>query len=657
MSEMLLQRLGDASEAAAVADESSTLAVAAGADHPKYRPDIDGLRAIAILSVVTFHAAPGRLPSGFIGVDVFFVISGFLITSIIVGGLSHDRFSFIEFYVRRIKRILPALSLVLLSCLGAGFLFLTDDEAAGLGKHIAAGAGFVSNLTLWNESGYFDSSADFKPLLHLWSLGIEEQFYIFWPLLLWLASGRRAHYLALTVAIVLASFALNVYQTGSNPVAAFYSPLPRLWELLLGGGLAYWMATRGRFTASESWRNFGSLAGLTLLVVAFVGINKDSAFPGWRVGLPTLGTALFIWAGARAWVNRALLSTSVMVWFGRISFPLYLWHWPLLAFPRIIEGTEVVQWKRLFAVAIAMLLAWLTYEFVEKPVRHSARPRRTALILLSLMMAIGAVGAWTWAQDGFGSRRWAARVVNAGDIGERQFNAYVGAHYFPCTPLVLRIQADDGSGFLRCPQSMAKIEKDIAIVGDSHAESLFPGLADILPDKNIVFYGNGMGLPFLANPDYTGIFDYVLRDPSIKVVLIAAMWERKLKPLSIAEWRSELTRTVSSLTRAGKEVYLVDDVPKFSFLPMRCKFDGRLGLRNLCAEKDENFEATYFPVFKEIAAYLVSAHVVSVHGHFCKDGMCSMARDGSLLFRDEHHLTIAGSRLAAEAIVSQMQAP
>ncbi|MFA6121206.1 MAG: acyltransferase, partial [Sideroxydans sp.] len=202
--------------------------------HPKYRADIDGLRAIAILAVVGFHAFPTWVKGGFIGVDVFFVISGFLISTIIFGSLSRDAFSFAEFYARRIKRIFPALFLVLVASFVFGWFALLADEYKQLGKHIAGGAGFVSNFVLWGESGYFDNAAETKPLLHLWSLGIEEQFYFVWPLLLWFAWKRRFNLLTIALVVAVVSFALNVFTVRSDPVAAFYSPLTRFWELMVG---------------------------------------------------------------------------------------------------------------------------------------------------------------------------------------------------------------------------------------------------------------------------------------------------------------------------------------------------------------------------------------------------------------------------------------
>ncbi|MCI5221088.1 MAG: acyltransferase [Candidatus Electrothrix sp. AR4] len=207
--------------------------------HPKYRPDIDGLRALAVLSIVGFHASPFRVPGGFIGVDIFFVISGFLISTIIFENLEHNRFSFIEFYSRRIKRIFPALLLVLTASLAMGWFVLFSDEFKQLGKHIAGGAGFLANLVFWSESGYFDTAGHTKPLLHLWSLGIEEQFYIVWPLLLWFTWRQRLNLLTITITVAVISFALNIRGVGDDAVAVFYAPQTRFWELLVGSILAY----------------------------------------------------------------------------------------------------------------------------------------------------------------------------------------------------------------------------------------------------------------------------------------------------------------------------------------------------------------------------------------------------------------------------------
>lgn len=345
-------------------NKNATSAVAANSSsQPKYRPDIDGLRAIAVLSVVGFHAFPYWIPGGFIGVDVFFVISGFLISTIIYKGLEAGTFSFADFYARRIRRIFPALVLVLLASLCFGWFALLADEYTQLGKHVAAGAGFVANLVFWSEAGYFDSSAETKPLLHLWSLGIEEQFYILWPLLLWLGWKCKLNLGLITVALAAASFALNVHGLQADPVATFFSPQTRFWELLCGGLLAWATLYKpgiydyvGRLQATVL-----GLLGLGLLASGFWIIHQDFGFPGAWALLPVAGTVMIIVAGPDAWPNKALLSNRVAVWIGLISYPLYLWHWPLLTFARIVRKHIRTKSLRYSARASSMRSAfpWL----------------------------------------------------------------------------------------------------------------------------------------------------------------------------------------------------------------------------------------------------------------------------------------------------------
>jgi len=281
---------------------------------PSYRADIDGLRAIAVLSVVIYHAFPSALRGGFIGVDIFFVISGFLISGIIFDSLERNRFGFLEFYARRVRRIFPALILVLITCLAFGWSLLLANEYQALGKHVAGGATFVSNFTLWSESGYFDAAAPSKPLLHLWSLGIEEQFYLCWPLLLWLAYRNHKNFLALTLLIALASYAINIRTVYSNPVAAFYSPLSRFWELMIGGILAYLVLHKPQYVSKHS--GVQSLTGLLLIATALFVLRDNSKFPGWWALLPTVGTFLVLSALPTAWFNRHVLSNRVLVWVG-----------------------------------------------------------------------------------------------------------------------------------------------------------------------------------------------------------------------------------------------------------------------------------------------------------------------------------------------------
>lgn len=371
--------------------------------HPTYRPDIDGLRGIAVLAVVIFHAFPIYFGGGFIGVDIFFVISGFLISTIIFKNLDDGTFSISEFYYRRIRRIFPALILVLTSVLVFGWMVLLSDEIKQLGKHIASGAGFISNLVLWSEAGYFDKAAETKPLLHLWSLGIEEQFYILFPFIIWFLWRLKSNKLvALSIIVVAAiSFAVNVTGTEQYPVATFYSPISRFWELLSGSLLAWVFIYKDRLTYNGStgseYANHSptiySLLGFLLLGYGFFNITPSVNFPGTWALVPVLGALLIIYAGPSAWLNRKILSNKVIIWFGLISFPLYLWHWPALSFGRIIYDETPSSKYIIIALIISVLLSWLTMKFIEKPLRYGKKNtgKKTAYLLF-LMIIIAIIG-------------------------------------------------------------------------------------------------------------------------------------------------------------------------------------------------------------------------------------------------------------------------
>lgn len=290
-----------------------------------HRSDIDGLRAFAVVLVVIFHSFPDWLPSGFIGVDIFFVISGYLISTIIFNELKRNNFSIIQFYTRRVNRIFPAQLIVLISCMIYGWFFLLQSEYLELGKHLAGGAGFVSNLVLWGEAGYFDVKAETKPLLHLWSLGIEEQFYFIWPLLafmIWRFSTRRIFMISLIFSL---SFLLNLFLVKNSGTSAFYLPFPRFWELLGGSILAclsVFNTDRPKWFSKSRSRiditflsNFVSALGFILIIIALFITNKERDFPGWLAVLPVMGTCFILWSGETSFLNKNVLSwTPFVLW-------------------------------------------------------------------------------------------------------------------------------------------------------------------------------------------------------------------------------------------------------------------------------------------------------------------------------------------------------
>ncbi|MBQ7626250.1 MAG: acyltransferase, partial [Rhodocyclaceae bacterium] len=459
--------------------------------HPKYRPDIDGLRAVAVLAVVIFHASPRRLPGGFVGVDIFFVISGYLISTILLENLARDTFSFATFYMRRIRRIFPALAVVLAACFVPGWLVLFADEFAALGKHMAGGAGFVANLVLWKESGYFDTASELKPLLHLWSLGIEEQFYLVWPLLLWLAWKRKFNLLTVIALLLAASFAANLYRIGRAPTAVFYSPHTRFWELLAGSLLAWLVMHRG--SVAESLRhkcdrllarliyreppvndgrtldNVLSVAGFVLLAIGFWRITKATPFPGAWAAVPVIGAFCIIAAGAQACWNRVLLGNRVAVFFGLISFPLYLWHWPLLSFARIIEGGKPASVVRAAAVLTAIMLAWLTWRFIERPLRFGGHGKAKAIALAVVVAALGAVGYLTYRMGGFPER-----AANQPFLIAQTDRAREGAQ--GRDDFCVRLFLTDGIQPSICRVTPNQPDPSIVLIGDSMAWHFFHGL-------------------------------------------------------------------------------------------------------------------------------------------------------------------------------------
>lgn len=650
---------------------------------PKYRADIDGLRAIAVLAVVGFHAFPEWVTGGYIGVDVFFVISGFLISTILFENLEKDTFTFSEFYTRRIKRIFPALLIVLVSCFAFGWFALLADEYRQLGKHIAGGAGFISNFLFLNERGYFDNAAETKPLLHLWSLGIEEQFYIVWPFLLWAAWKRRISLLLLMIAILAVSLVLSIRGTDTDAVATFYSPHTRFWELLCGGLLA-WLtlyppkvrapggaatAQAGEGARTGPWglggttaRNVQSVLGVLAIGYGIYALTKDARFPGVWALLPTVGAMLIISAGMGAWINRTILSNPVLVWFGLISFPLYLWHWPLLSFARVIEGETPNRTFRVAAVVASIVLAWLTYRLVEKPIRFGARGKRKAVALALSMLVVGCVGYVAYQQDGLRFRENARLRTHEGDVGQIAFHKYIESEFFPCTPKELADQAVTFEGFKRCNQSRQSANVDIAIVGDSHAEHLFIGIAEAAPTRNVAFYIKGTA-PFVDNPEYANIYRNVVSSSSIKTVILTMHWWGRFQDVPRGSTlENEMHKTAELLMTGGKEVFIVDDIPAYPFVPEKC--DGKRWLSTReppgCsldrALIDGQYQA-FMPDLHRLVEKDPRIRLLEISKHLCDEKACSMILDGRLVYRDDNHLNIIGSKYIGEKLVKEMSEP
>lgn len=436
-----------------------------------YRADIDGLRAIAILLVLFHHAFPKSFESGFFGVDIFFVLSGYLITQIILKDIEAKKFSFAVFYQRRVKRIFPALILVLGFTLIMAWIWLLPEDLIRTGKHILSGAFFSANFIYWFEAGYFDATSYQKPLLHLWSLSIEEQFYLLWPALIILLTRTRQNLFFWVTLFFILSFSYNIWLVHEDPVAAFFNPLARFWEMMLGALIAIISLHKhyhDKIHNNALVANSFSILGLLLFVGLMLTLSPQRGFPGWWALAATTATALLIMAGPNASVNKYLLSNRCMVFIGLISYPLYLWHWPLLTFAYIRNAGNPSSAEQFFWVIISFLLAYLTYKLVERPIRftHLGKIRLKTAALSAFVVSFALMG-WATAQTEGSPERF-PEIVQSLLTTNSKDRVTEGWRYNTCM-LDYGQPASDYQDF--CTEDKRPL---LFIWGDSHAGSLYP---------------------------------------------------------------------------------------------------------------------------------------------------------------------------------------
>lgn len=666
--------------------------------HPKYRSDIDGLRAIAVLSVVIYHAFPDSLRGGFAGVDVFFVISGFLISTILFQNIDHGTFSIRDFYSRRIRRIFPALAIVLFSVLIAGWFCLFPDELSHLGKHIASSAGFIQNFTLWKESGYFDIESETKPLLHIWSLGIEEQFYFVWPLLL-LAAGRiggrhkKMFYFLATFLVFAVSFALNVNSIEVDPTKTFYLPQYRFWELAVGGILSWIVLYESsiptkfqnseenfflRIFSKERCKEGAAFLGLVVLLHVFDKFNKETVFPGINALIPVSATAFIIFAGSNSFINRRLLSNKILVWFGLISFPLYLWHWPILSFARIIYGGEPSKGFRLLAVAVSILLSWLTVKVIENPFRFGNKNTGFKVTILCLSVFVIGISGYLLhlAQDdkilSEKNKDTMQIVTTAEQNCEKKYPKWNDQNGVK-TDMWCRLENESSS---------------IALVGDSHSGHLYYGFIDALKNtkESVANFQASCSAPLLnvstgrpSSPKYKEdnaklmnmAFDYIGKTPSVHTVYLAhspdcSFYEGSALDLENPNeknteviLRNGLVRTLSFLSSKNKNVVIVLDNPTFPFIPNQCKSRGS-SLESFRRECQVEIKSPSREQYKKIVNEIVSTQfpkvkVLDLTPLFCSSGKCSPIVNGKMLYIDSGHLNTDGSVFVSKYLLKAMR--
>jgi peptidoglycan/LPS O-acetylase OafA/YrhL len=659
-----------------------------------YRPDVDGLRAIAVLAVIAYHAFPDWFAGGFIGVDVFFVVSGFLITTLIQAGLKEQNFSILAFFGSRVRRLFPSLILVLLACLLFGWFALLSDEYKQLGKHISAAALFIPNWVIWSDSGYFDYAATSKPLLHLWSLGVEEQFYFIWPLALCWIYKHKLNVSRITLILLLGSFFLNLFMVEKNPSASFFLPFTRIWELLAGSLLAQFvqpgfMAAGSITTKLASHRQIKqglSILGILMLSVSLLVIDQDQRFPGVLALLPVMGTLLIILAGQQSWFNQRVLSNRILVGIGLISYPLYLWHWPLLSFSRILEQNQPDWQIRILCIAVAFILSLLTFYCVERPVRFGRYLKAKTFTLMTLMCITASLGFATYYSEGFKSR-FTNQLIEV-QMSDLAFDVPTSTEWY------CREENNEG------PRCLASGPEPTAVVmGDSHALTIYPGLVDRYKFKGqtLALYGGSDGCPPLLNvviqdiggdvrnclQKGTQAILRIIKDPAIKEVILTSRGPMytsgkgfgDIESSQFGTWvlhfdgegkglRSNeevflkgLANTLDALSAADKKITFLHDVPElgfdirscFTFRPMVMTNRVRLP----CAVAKSDFLARterHRAAVNQILSERPDIKAIDLAQALCDDQWCFGSKNDILFYMDDDHL----SRRGAEYVVEQL---
>ncbi len=628
-----------------------------------YRPDIDGLRAIAVLGVVFFHAGlrfPGglRIQGGYVGVDVFFVISGFLITSLLLKELQQGTFSLLNFWERRARRILPALAVVVTATLAAAWFFLMPADYAVLGKQVLALIGFSSNIKFWLECGYFADAAETKPLLHTWSLSLEEQFYLFIPLLLaGLFLIRKANWIVPTLALgALVSFGLAVYGSYHAADATFFLLPTRAWELATGSLLAC-----APPIAQTRLRTLLAWFGLAAILVPFFCYAPGIRFPGLTALPPVAGAALLIWSGFQPPtasrhlpVPNRLLASPPLVWIGLLSYSLYLWHWPLFAFQRYIAYTSASRSVRLSLIGAALILAWLSLRFVERPFRSRAliRSRNQVFALSSVVVTMLTFAAvMLWKTNGATQRLSPAVQQIAAGATDYAFRNGLTAQDIP-NHLVQ----------LGAPTPPPKV----LVWGDSHAMSILPAIDLACTDAGIAaraatahatapvlgwFKDSKHGLSDNAPAFNAAVLDYIkcAAAKGLSQVVLAAHWEWYLEDgAENAHFQAALCQTVRAIQAAGCHVFILIDVPGFPFNPPRAYvMNALLGkpTQPLVIDSAQYMADTALqrPIF---AALIKNGVTVIDPAEFFTDarGIISPVDHMGALYFDKDHLTTHGSQ-------------
>lgn len=645
----------------------------------KYRPDIDGLRAVAVLSVMAFHVGLSKVPGGFVGVDVFFVISGYLISSIVFAEIAQSRFSIVSFYERRIRRIFPALFATLAICGIVACIYLLPSELIAYGKSMLAATASFSNFYFWRHSGYFDSPFS-QPLLHTWSLAVEEQFYITFPLFLVLARKFFPERLKAAVVILFfASLLTSAVVVSRSPETAFYMLYTRAWELLLGTILSLRMLPR----LHSAWlRNPATLSGMGMIAFSVLTYTKETLFPGLSALGPCVGSALIIWAGeGGSSLVGSVLSWRPIVFIGLISYSLYLWHWPVIILRHmgvlVGIGAFTSHWPAALLsshrfdmfvmVAISFVLAVLSWWFVERPfrlgpLRLSGRPL-FALAGSVLFILMGG-SAWTVWAGGFKGRFPAAavQVASAGGtiIDAPSSDGIDGVHSLRTGPCFITTDYHfEDYNYKACLHQVTG-KKNYLLLGDSHSDMLWLALASFLQDANVMQASTAACEPALhpsGSRDCRKMMDYILQSylPAhpVERVFIVGRWEEKHLP--------GLTELIGWTKQHQVLVTVFGPVPEYDApLPRLLAYSIAWNKPGLASQHLVASAGSLDSEMQSLADSVWHVPYVSLYREICGTERCAEYADAAHtvpMSQDTNHLTEIGAFFVVRHLIDKGELP
>ncbi len=642
----------------------------------KYRADIDGLRAVAVLPVVFYHAGISGPSGGFVGVDIFFVISGFLITSIVAREIAEGRFSLLSFYERRARRILPALAVVIFATFAVGWFVLLPNELNNLGQSAFASGLFLSNVFFAFTLDYFSDAAEFSPLLHTWSLAVEEQFYIFFPPLLALVLRMRLwRPFWIVCALSVLSFFAAVILLPSQPDWVFYFIFFRTWELGIGAMLA--LCTL-RPPPNRTVRELLAVAGLAAILISVFTYDSSTLFPGAAAVPPVIGAAVLIWIGMQGGGSlvSVALANRFLVWIGLISYSLYLWHWPIFSFLRIVKGTTFLSnTLAIAAISGSVGMAWVSFRFVERPFRaHPSKGlgRRAILFVSAVSLsAIMGVGFLFYVSGGLPARLPASVVALAEAISDRD------DRHLDC---FRRMPAD---GLCAIGTQTGSDERlDFLLWGDSHANSFMPGMdqaAERVGQSGVFAGYTGCAPVFGVQRPQIGqgcttfketIWSWLNGRTDIPVVILAARWPLYVEGTRyrgesggrlILEWtggfdvspagptnadfvETGLSVTVDKILASGRKVILLGSVPEIGYrvpaVLARYELLGWKPPESVTLHDFEERAGRSDRILRKVALERPNVHFIPLSELFCDENLCrTLSLDGKPLYVDADHIS------------------